>query len=66
MAKQAKTITVEQIDSPHGARHDSEQTLIGLGLNKIGRARELPDTPLSARHDRARSQHLGAGRSKAS
>jgi large subunit ribosomal protein L30 len=41
----AKTIKVEQIGSP--IRRDSTQrtTLIGLGLNKIGRVRELPDTP---------------------
>ena len=25
--------------------HDQRETLIGLGLNKIGRRRELPDTP---------------------
>ena len=25
--------------------HTQRETLIGLGLNKIGRTRELPDTP---------------------
>ena len=41
----AKTIKVEQTASP--IRRDARQraTLIGLGLNKIGRVRELPDTP---------------------
>jgi large subunit ribosomal protein L30 len=28
-------------------RHDQRETLIGLGLNKIGRIRELPDTPMT-------------------
>ena len=28
-----------------GATHDQRATLIGLGLNKIGRTRDLPDTP---------------------
>ncbi|HZT25360.1 MAG TPA: 50S ribosomal protein L30 [Pseudolabrys sp.] len=39
-----KTLKVEQIASP--LRRDGVQraTLIGLGLNKIGRKRELPDT----------------------
>ncbi len=41
----AKTIKVQQIASPQ--RRDGVQriTLIGLGLNKIGRSRDLPDTP---------------------
>jgi large subunit ribosomal protein L30 len=45
MASNAKTIKVEQIGSP--LRRDGTQraTLIGLGLNKIGRRRDLPDTP---------------------
>jgi large subunit ribosomal protein L30 len=40
-----KTIKVEQIASPSRRRHDQRETLIGLGLNKIGRVKELPDTP---------------------
>jgi large subunit ribosomal protein L30 len=45
MAQAQKTIKVEQTGSP--LRRDSAQrrTLVGLGLNKIGRVRELPDTP---------------------
>ena len=35
-----KTITVEQIGSPIRRQHDQRATLIGLGLNKIGRARD--------------------------
>jgi large subunit ribosomal protein L30 len=45
MAK--KTIKVMQTGSPMRRRHDQRETLIGLGLNKIGRVRELPDTPMT-------------------
>ena len=40
-----RTVTVEQIGSP--IRRDGSQraTLIGLGLNKMHRTRELEDTP---------------------
>ena len=41
----AKTIKVEQIGSPQRRDGVQRTTLIGLGLNKIGRTRELPDTP---------------------
>ena len=41
----AKTITIEQTGSPIRREASQRQTLIGLGLNKIGRVRELPDTP---------------------
>jgi len=40
-----KTIKVEQVGSPLRRHHDQRSTLIGLGLNKIGRISELPDTP---------------------
>jgi len=40
-----KTITVRQIGSPMRRRGDQRQTLIGLGLNRIGRVARLPDTP---------------------
>jgi large subunit ribosomal protein L30 len=43
----SKTIKVEQTGSPQRRHHDQRATLIGLGLNKIGRARELPDTPMT-------------------
>ena len=38
-----KTIKVEQTGSPQRRHHSQRETLIGLGLNKIGRTRELPD-----------------------
>ncbi len=40
-----KTIRVTQIHSPIGRPRDQRQTLIGLGLNKMHRSRELEDTP---------------------
>ena len=39
------TVVVTQIGSPIGRPAYQRQTLIGLGLNKIGRTRELEDTP---------------------
>jgi large subunit ribosomal protein L30 len=44
MAK-AKTIVIEQTGSPIGSPKDQQATLVGLGLNKTGRRRELEDTP---------------------
>ncbi|KGM33887.1 MULTISPECIES: 50S ribosomal protein L30 [Inquilinus] len=44
MAEKA-TVIVTQIGSPIGRREDQRQTLIGLGLNKLHRTRELEDTP---------------------
>jgi large subunit ribosomal protein L30 len=43
MAK--KTVTVEQIGSPIRRKLDQRATLVGLGLNKLHRRRELEDTP---------------------
>ena len=40
-----KTIKVRQTGSPIRRSQDQRATLIGLGLNKIGRVRELEDTP---------------------
>ncbi|MGA1344134.1 MAG: 50S ribosomal protein L30, partial [Hyphomonas sp.] len=37
--------TVRQIGSPIGRKPDQRQTLQGLGLNKVGRSKELVDTP---------------------
>ncbi len=45
MSTSKKTITVKQIASSIGRKFDQKQTLIGLGVNKIGRIRELEDTP---------------------
>ena len=43
--KSAKTITVEQYASPIRRPKDQRATLVGLGLNKVGRRRTLQDTP---------------------
>ena len=40
-----KTLKVRQTGSPIRRKPDQRATLIGLGLNKIGRVRELEDTP---------------------
>ena len=40
-----KTIKVEQTGSAQRRHHTQRETLIGLGLNKIGRVKELPDNP---------------------
>ena len=39
-----KLVKVTQERSPIGRKLYQRQTLIGLGLNKIGRSRELEDT----------------------
>ena len=45
MAKDSKKIKIQQTGSP--LRRDGRQRtmLIGLGLNKLGRTREVLDTP---------------------
>lgn len=45
MNAERKTLRVTQIASPIGRPKDQRATLIGLGLNKIDRTRELEDTP---------------------
>ncbi len=45
MNAERKTVTVTQIASPIGRPKDQRATLIGLGLNKLRRTRELEDTP---------------------
>ena len=58
MADGAKAmVKVTQIKSPIGRKADQRQTLIGLGLNKIGRSRELEDTP-AVRGMIAKVRHL--------
>jgi large subunit ribosomal protein L30 len=42
-----KTIKVQQTGSAMRREHTQRETLIGLGLNKIGRTRDLPDTPMT-------------------
>ena len=39
------TLVVTQKKSPIGRQLDQKKTLIGLGLNKIGRSKVLNDTP---------------------
>ncbi|WP_377511126.1 50S ribosomal protein L30 [Octadecabacter sp. R77987] len=41
----AKTIVVKQIGSPIRRPAKQRATLVGLGLNKMHRTRELEDTP---------------------
>ena len=45
MAETTKRVRVTQIASPGGRKPGQRETLIGLGLNKIRRVRELEDTP---------------------
>ncbi len=40
-----KTIVVTQIGSPIGRKDYQQQTLLGLGLGRMHRTRELEDTP---------------------
>ena len=56
MAKHA-TIKVRQIGSAMRRHFGQRQNLIGLGLNRIGRVAELPDTP-ATRGMIAKVRHL--------
>lgn len=40
-----KTIIIKQVGSPIRRPRDQKATLIGLGLNKMNKTRELIDTP---------------------
>jgi large subunit ribosomal protein L30 len=40
-----KTVKVTQTGSPIGRKPGQRETLVGLGLNKMHRSRELEDTP---------------------
>ena len=40
-----KTIIIRQVGSPIRRPRDQKATLIGLGLNKMNKTRELIDTP---------------------
>ena len=44
-AAAGRTIVVKQIASPARRPDVQRRTLVGLGLNKINRTRELEDTP---------------------
>jgi len=45
MAKAAAKVTVRQTASPIRRKSDQRATLVGLGLNRIGRTAVLEDTP---------------------
>ena len=47
MASKEKTLKIEQTGSPMRREHSQRETLVGLGLNKIGRSRDLPDNPMT-------------------
>jgi len=45
MSETRKMVRVTQVASGNGKKPGQQGTLIGLGLNKINRTRELEDTP---------------------
>ncbi|MFO7758353.1 MAG: 50S ribosomal protein L30 [Roseovarius sp.] len=53
----SKTIVVKQVGSPIRRPEKQRQTLIGLGLNKMHKTRELEDTP-AVRGMIARISHM--------
>jgi len=57
MAETKKTLRVTQIGSPIGRVKSQRATLVGLGLNKMNRTRELEDSP-AVRGMIAKVQHL--------
>jgi large subunit ribosomal protein L30 len=42
-----KTVTIEQVGSPIRRKPEQEATLVGLGLNKMGRRKTLADNPMT-------------------
>jgi large subunit ribosomal protein L30 len=57
MSKSGKVIKIEQTGSAIRRHHSQRETLIGLGLNRIGRVAEVPDT-LASRGMIAKVRHL--------
>jgi len=57
MSKSDKLIKIEQTGSPIRREHTQRETLIGLGLNRIGRTAQVPDTP-ATRGMIAKVRHL--------
>ena len=51
------TLVVTQKKSPIGRQSDQKKTLVGLGLNQIGRSKILHDTP-SIRGMKNKVKHL--------
>jgi large subunit ribosomal protein L30 len=56
-ASTKKTVTVEQVGSPTRRPDIQRQTLLGLGLKRIGNRKTLEDTP-SVRGMIAKVAHL--------
>lgn len=52
-----KTLLIKQIGSPIRKPRDQRATLVGLGLNKMNKEREIEDTP-SVRGMIKKVQHL--------
>jgi large subunit ribosomal protein L30 len=52
-----KSLRVKQVKSPQRREATQRATLVGLGLNKIARERELEDTP-AVRGMIAKVRHL--------
>jgi len=57
MSKTDKVLKIEQTGSPIRRDHSQRATLIGLGLNRIGRVAQVPDTP-QTRGMLAKVKHL--------
>ena len=57
MNNTAKLLKIEQIGSAIRRHHSQRETLIGLGLNRIGRVVQVPDTP-QTRGMLAKVRHL--------
>ena len=55
--KDAKTVTIRQTGSPIRRKPDQRATLVGLGLNRMGRESTLEDTP-SVRGMIAKVSHM--------
>ncbi len=45
MSETKRNVRVVQVASGNGRKPGQQATLVGLGLDKIGRARTLEDTP---------------------
>ena len=59
MAKKPAKLTVRQTASPIRRKFDQRATLVGLGLNRVGRVSTLEDTP-SVRGMIAKVAHMVA------
>jgi large subunit ribosomal protein L30 len=57
VSKTDKVLEIEQTGSPIRRHHSQRETLIGLGLNRIGRVARVPDTP-ETRGMLAKVKHL--------